>query len=147
MKKNHVYDNTKIVVVSDHGIRGPVADRSTRARKGKTTDNRFVRSRSTLFVKEVGEHGQIRVSEEFLPNAEVPEIVCKEIGGCTNPYLDNKPITHEGNRMPFVVTFVPWQFTMQNIDAFRILEADILVEPSPYDLNSWKINVQPQNTN
>ena len=31
-----------------------------------------------------------------MPNAEVPRIVCEEIGGCVNPYLGDRPIAAAG---------------------------------------------------
>jgi hypothetical protein len=138
MRDAGVYDNTRIVVVSDHGIVGPVEDRSSRAVAGGTQDNVFVRSRSVLLVKRPGERGPLRVSEEFLPNAEVPRIVCEEIGGCTNPFLGGRPIATQGRDDPFFVSFVPWQFNLQEPDAFVILQELALVNRDPYDRNGWR---------
>ena len=45
LKAQGVYDNTRIVIVSDHGIVGPVEDHSTRATAGGTTPGLFVRIR------------------------------------------------------------------------------------------------------
>lgn len=138
MKDAGVYDNTKIVVVSDHGIVGPVEDRSSRAVAGGTRDNAFVRSRSLLLVKPRGARGKLGVSEEFLPNAEVPRIVCEVIGGCTNPFLGERPIAAFGRDDPFVVSFVPWQFNLQERNAFRILKEMALVNRDPYDRKGWR---------
>jgi hypothetical protein len=137
MKKAGVYDSTKIVIVSDHGIRGSVDDTSSRAVSGDTTGSFFVRSRSTLFVKERNAHGSLRISEEFLPNAEVPRIVCEEIGGCVNPYLDNRTIAAHGRDDPFLVSFVPWQFNLQEKDHFKILELFSLKGRDPYNAKNW----------
>ncbi len=120
LKRAGVYDNTKIVIVSDHGIVGAVEDSSTRAVAGGTQGNAFVRTRSLLLVKERGAQGPLRVSEEFAPNAEVAHILCKEIGGCVNPYLNNKPIEALGRDDPFYVSLVPWQFNLQNPRSFVI---------------------------
>jgi hypothetical protein len=138
MRDEGVYDNTRIVVVSDHGIVGPVEDRSTRAVAGGTQANPFVRSRSVLLVKRPGERGRLRTSEEFLPNAEVPRIVCEEIGGCTNPYLGDRPIATLGRDVPFYVSFVPWQFNLQEPNAFRIVNELVLLGRDPYDRNGWR---------
>ena len=97
-----VYDNTTVVMVSDHGVQGAdIQDRSTRAVEGGATQNIYVRSRSLLMVKERGATGPLRTSETFLPNAEIPRIVCQTIGGCVNPYLGNKPIDVMGRNDPF----------------------------------------------
>ncbi len=139
LKAAGVYDNTKIVLVSDHGIVGPVKDRSSRARAGGTEGDLYVRSRSLLLVKEIGAVGDLRISEEFLPNAEVPRIVCEEIGGCVNPYLGNKPIAVDGRNDPFFVSLVPWQFNLQKPGSFVIKRQLALRGKDPYDARGWQI--------
>lgn len=138
MKQAGVYDDTKIVVVSDHGIVGTVEDRSSRAVAGGTTDNLYVRSRSLLLVKDRGAKGPLRVSEEFMPNAEVPRIVCEEIGGCVNPHLDDRPIAAHGRDNPFHVTIVPWQFNLQERNAFRVEHEFVVLDRDPYDAKRWR---------
>jgi hypothetical protein len=134
-----VYDNTTVVLVSDHGVAAPdVKDRSARAVAGGTDTNLYVRSRSLLMVKRRGATGPLQTSEEFLPNAEVPRIVCEDIGGCVNPYLDNKPIAVLGRNDPWIVSFVPWQFTAQRPDAFDINQQYELTGKDPFDVNGWK---------
>jgi len=133
-----VYDNTKIVIVSDHGIAGRVEDHSSRAVAGGTKSADYVRSRSVLFVKERNAHGTLRISEAYLPNAETPRIVCEEIGGCVNPYLNNKSIEAHGRHDPFYVDFVPWQFNEQAPNAFRIESTMTLTGGDPYDKAGWK---------
>ena len=138
LKAENVYDNTRIVVVSDHGIIGPVEDHSARAEAGGTTSNKFVASRSVLFVKERDAHGPLAVSETFKPNAEVPQIVCAEIGGCINPFLDDRRIETAGRDRPFYVVKVPWQFNAQHPDAFVIEEEAVVVDGDPYDIRQWR---------
>jgi hypothetical protein len=142
LKDAGVYDNTKIVVVSDHGIVGSIEDRSSRAIAGGTKAEVFVRSRSLLLVKERDATGALRTSEEFLPNAEVPGIVCQEIGGCVNPYLANRPIATDGRNDPFVVSYVPWQFAEQNLNSFVILRQDVLTGKDPFDIRGWQIDAE-----
>jgi hypothetical protein len=137
LQQSGVYDNTKIVIVSDHGIVGPVQDRSTRAVAGGTTDPKFVASRSLLLVKERDATGSLRISEEFTPNAEMPRIVCEEIGGCVNPYLNNKPIVAAGRDDPFYVSIVPWQAAAQKPTAFVIQEQRALKGKDPFDAKGW----------
>lgn len=138
MKQAGIYDNTRIALVSDHGILGPVTDRSSRAAAGGTQANTYVRSRSLLMVKPRESHGPLAVSEEFLPNAELPRILCEEIGGCVNPYLDGRPIETAGRNDPFVVTIVPWQFSQQEPTAFHVREQWVLEGKDPYAAAGWK---------
>lgn len=137
LKRAGVYDNTKIVIVSDHGIAGMVQDHSTRAVAGGTTANEFVGSRSLLMVKERNASGLLQVSETFTPNAEVPRIVCEEIGGCVNPYLNDKPIVTAGRDDPFYVSIVPWQFTAQKPEAFVIQRQYAVKGKDPFDARNW----------
>jgi hypothetical protein len=139
LKREGVYDNTRIVVVSDHGIVGPVADRSSRAVAGGTESAAYVRTRSVLLVKPREASGPLQISETFLPNAEVPRIVCEEIGGCVNPFLSNRPITAQGRDDPFEVSIVPWQFSRQDPRSFRILEQLALEGKDPFDVRGWRI--------
>ena len=139
LKIQGVYDNTRIVIVSDHGIVGPVADNSSRALAGGTGAAAFVRTRSVLLVKPRHASGPLQVSETFVPNAETPRIVCEEIGGCVNPYLSNRPITAQGRDDPFPVSIVPWQFSRQDPRGFVILEQLALEGKDPYDARGWKV--------
>jgi hypothetical protein len=137
LRSEGVYDNSKIVIVSDHGIVGEVEDRSSRAVAGGTTANPYVRMRSVLFVKEIGARGPLQVSEEFLPNAEVPRIVCAQIGGCVNPFLGNRTIEAHGRNDPFFISIVPWQFSEQHPNAFVIKTQLVLQGKDPYDSSGW----------
>lgn len=137
LKRTGVYDNTKIVIVSDHGIHQQTEDYSSRAVAGGTTAVRFVATRSVLLVKERNAVGALKISEEFTPNAETPRIVCEEIGGCVNPYLNGKRIAADGRDDPFHVSIVPWQFSAQKPEAFVIQEQRALRGKDPYDANGW----------
>lgn len=137
LKSAGVYDNTQIVIVSDHGIVGPVEDRSTRAVAGGTWAKKFVSTRSVLLVKERGATGALSISEAFMPNAEVPRIVCAEIDGCVNPYLNNKAIATDGRDDPFLVSIVPWQFSAQNSKSFVIDEQLALKGKDPFNAQGW----------
>jgi len=137
LKRAGVYDNTKIVIVSDHGIVGPVEDHSTRAVAGGTTGSRYVATRSVLLVKERDARGALQTLEDFLPNAEVPRILCQEIGGCVNPYLNDRPIVADGRDDPFHVSIVPWQFSAQKAESFVIHEQRALKGKDPYDAEGW----------
>lgn len=138
LKAQHVYDNTRIVIVSDHGIVGPVGDQSSRAKIGGTQAPLYVRTRSLLLVKPRSATGPLKVSEEFLPNAEAPRIICEEIGGCTNPYLGDKPIATFGRDDPFIITIVPWQFNLQNPESFVIKQQYELKGRDPFNAAGWK---------
>jgi hypothetical protein len=137
LKEAGVYDQTTIVIASDHGIVGSVQDNSSRAVTGGATDNTFVSVRPLVMVKEADATGPLKVSENFMPNAEVPIALCKSIGGCVNPYLNNKPIEADGRDDPFPVSLVPWQFSLQKPNAFVIRKQLMLTGKDPFNPNGW----------
>ena len=130
-------ETANLVIVSDHGIVGPVEDTSRRAIAGGTQGNMFVRTRSVMLVKEAGAVGTLRTSEDFMPNAEMPRIVCEDIGGCVNPYLDNRVIAAHGRDDPYQVSLVPWQFSLQEPDAFVIRSQLTLRGKDPFSAGNW----------
>jgi hypothetical protein len=125
------------VIASDHGIVGPVEDHSARAEAGGTQDDEYLRLRPLMLVKSIGATGPLKVSEEFMPNAETPRIVCAEIGGCVNPFLGNRPIEAAGRDDPFYVSIVPWQFSEQKVDSFVISQQLALKGKDPFDVRDW----------
>jgi len=77
LKELGVYDNTKIVISSDHGRSFP---------------NRYFevhgleRYNPLLLVKERNARGPLKISNEFMTQADVPAIVAKDLGLVKNPY-------------------------------------------------------------
>jgi hypothetical protein len=117
---------------------GPVEDNSSRAVAGGTQNDAYVRTRSVLLVKDIGASGPLRTSETFMPNTEVPNIVCQEIGGCVNPYLGGRSIEAHGRDDPFYVDLVPWQFNLQNPTSFVINHQLILRGKDPFNAKGWE---------
>jgi YidC/Oxa1 family membrane protein insertase len=94
LKKSGVYDNTKIIIVSDHG-------------DGFDTDmfeNSGMQSYNPLLmVKPFNARGPLARSEEFMTNADVPSIVAEgAIDNPVNPYLGT-PIAPASNKIPQTV--------------------------------------------
>ena len=85
MKKNDVYDNTKIIVVSDHG-----RDLTWAGDMGKYTIGASSLEKAffvpLLLVKDFNEHGSVVTDMTFMTNADVPSLVLSHVGGGVNPY-------------------------------------------------------------
>ena len=87
MKENGVYDNTRIIIVSDHG---------TGAQNPEINDN-FYNTHTILYnpllmVKDFNQKGNLKTSEEFMCNADTPYLASKNlINNPKNPYT-NKSI-------------------------------------------------------
>lgn len=85
LKENGIYDNTRIIIVSDHGaknLKNPYLNK-------KIEDN-IARFNALLLVKDFNQRGDMKVSDEFMTNADVPYIALKDvIKNPTNPYTSN----------------------------------------------------------
>ena len=74
LKDNGVYDNTRIIIVSDHG---------TSMATGAFDPERFPFPKenvtATLMVKDFGSHGSLTSDSRFMTNADVPALAVKDI--------------------------------------------------------------------
>ncbi|HIF9339582.1 TPA: YidC/Oxa1 family membrane protein insertase [Photobacterium damselae] len=106
LKSNHIYDNTMIILVSDHGegdsvslskafgidISGHHLYRTNQGYPG--------RPHGLLMIKDFNSNEPFTVSNNFMSTADVPSIVCQTIGGCKSipedPRLNNEQriLTH-----------------------------------------------------
>ncbi|MDR2447170.1 MAG: membrane protein insertase YidC [Treponema sp.] len=73
-----VYDNTRIVIVSDHG---------TGFAKDMFEGSGMVDYNPLLMVKDFGARGPLSISETFMTNADVPAIVTQGMREPKNPHL------------------------------------------------------------
>ncbi|MDR0707456.1 MAG: membrane protein insertase YidC [Treponema sp.] len=73
-----VYDNTRIVIVSDHG---------TGFAKDMFEGSRMEDFNPLLMVKDFNAHGPLSVSETFMTNADVPVLVTQGLLEPKNPHL------------------------------------------------------------
>jgi YidC/Oxa1 family membrane protein insertase len=83
LKEMGVYDNTRIIVVSDHGSG---FDNAVFEDPGMVAHNPL------LLVKQPGRRGTLETSAEFMTNADVPVLVTADFDNPVNPYLGT-PIT------------------------------------------------------
>ena len=87
LKANNVYDNTKIIIVSDHGI--PVK----LPRYFENSNNlpfSTARSTATLLVKDFNSNFDFEFNMDFMTNADVPFLATKDIiENAKNPFTNN----------------------------------------------------------
>jgi len=132
MKANQVYDNTKIIVTSDHGWKShnPLFD-------GDQHQLEKSKYQALLMIKEFNRHGQIKENPEFLTNADVAGIVCEEIGGCQSTVSDNVIL---GKKPPtdVVLHSTPWNPAGQTQYLFN-LNATHKVKSNIFQKENWEI--------
>ena len=85
LKANGVYDNTRIIIVSDHGwYLNNFPELLQYEIGGKLDAESFA---PLLLVKDFNAHGEIKTSEEFMTNADTPTIALKGIvNNPVNPF-------------------------------------------------------------
>lgn len=94
MKDNEVYDNTQIIIVADHGREGtyssliPLADQ-----KGDAIPfNAFF---PLLLYKPFQGEGNLKISDDFMSNADTAPLLLAPFGDFKNPYTGN-PLDSKG---------------------------------------------------
>ena len=87
LKQLGVYDNTRIIIVSDHGAVVD-AEELRGGEKLNINKNRFVAS---ILVKDFGERGEVKTDMTFMTNADTPYLATKGIvpdEDAKNPFTD-----------------------------------------------------------
>lgn len=128
LRKQGIYDNTKIIVVSDHGIGRNIKDFETPAFNGYQKDH----LNPVLLVKDFNSdtNGTVKVDDKFMTNADVPYLALKGIvENPVNPFTKN-PINENYKRDGIIATkgdiFMPYhskseyEFTIDNDDWIHI---------------------------
>jgi membrane-anchored protein YejM (alkaline phosphatase superfamily) len=94
LKEIGCYDNTRIIIVSDHGYYIENFVNLLQYDIGAKLDGEAFAP--LLMVKDFGAHGKIQTSEEFMTTADTPYLATKDvISNPVNPYT-GKPITDQG---------------------------------------------------
>lgn len=83
LKELEVYDNTRIIIVSDHGEHINIKSVS-----GELSD--FECFIPTLLVKDFNQHGSVKTDNTFMTNADTPWLATKDIiDDAKNPFTGN----------------------------------------------------------
>ncbi len=119
-----VYENTMIVLVSDHG---------SRRQFGNALGVPLTRTNALLMVKDFGERGPLVVDDTFMSSADVPAIVCSAIGGCPGIVPDPR-----GNTEPRTLYFV---MGSNKRNEKRVSDENVVyaVEDSIFDPSNWRV--------
>jgi hypothetical protein len=138
LKRNGVYDNTRIIIVSDHGL-GLKVDLPGDAEP--FPDIRLSNYNPVLLVKDFNSHGEPVKDMSFMTNADVPALALKGIiEDPVNPFTGNKISMEpkkEGifvttNHRPMAQDHGKNQFTIEN-------DQWIYVHDSIFNKNNWSL--------
>jgi hypothetical protein len=134
MKKVGIYDNTKIILVSDHGpswwhYKGEITTKApiVWTEEEKISLERFLHLNSLLMVKDFNSDGPLRDDWRLMNIADVSAIVFDE----------NDPTKSDSISRTLPTFFTTWHQDLKTRQKFEIKHA-FEVTDYVYDLNNWK---------
>ena len=130
LRKEGVYDNTRIIVVSDHG-------RQTNQFGIYCADYDMQNFMPILFVKDFNAKG-FSVSDDFMTNADTPSLATSGIiNNPTNPFTGN-PINMDPKNGPQKVFYCGyWSVALNNGNTF-LPGAWYSIKGDPHIAKNWK---------
>ena len=144
LQKEGIYENTRIIIVSDHGFSlGQFDDLIFSNISEKPFDVQGVNP--LLMVKDFGASGFI-VDDTFMTNADVPTIATKDIiSDPVNPYTGKKISSDAKNDPLYVSTSTNWNVSTNHGNTFKTTVGDEDVQATWYqvtgnmfDEKNWK---------
>ncbi|MBQ7715605.1 MAG: membrane protein insertase YidC [Clostridia bacterium] len=136
LKENEVYDNTRIILVSDHG--GWLNQRDDLNIPNIIDIESFI---PLLMVKDFGET-EFKMSDEFMTNADVPTLATKGlIDDATNPFTGKKiDSSVKDEPVQYMFTSEYWDVEKNNGNTFLPGRWFTLTGTDSYDVSCWKLN-------
>lgn len=135
LKENEVYDNTRIIIVSDHAIEVP-NDRFT----GDYPLRDPVTYNPLLLIKDFNAKGNFTYNNDFMTNADVPLLATKDIIDNPINVFTGKPLSDEmkKNGIPIIspITWAPDgqnKYTLSTKDTNWYFVKEDITNP-----NNWK---------
>jgi len=144
LKANGCYDNTRIILVADHGIGtedGKKLDFPADWPMSYNPDHLH----PLLLVKDFNASGTLTVNSDFMTNADVPSIALKDIvKDPINPFTKKPivPIPPNEKKASGVVLTHNWQPGANLINKFRVPDADwYTISKDMFDIANWEQGV------
>ena len=131
LKDNKVYDNTKIIVVSDHG-------RLLNTTVFTNENIRFASWYNALLIyKDFDKRGSIKIDTNFMTIADTPYLAVKHIPNIKNVFND-KIITNDyKTNGSYIVNMYTWEINRQFYNYYNF-NSYYYVKDNIFDINNWK---------
>ena len=134
MREKGVYDNTRIIIVSDHGDSMNLRDDMLFGSEGYEDVARF---NPLLMVKDFNSRG-VAVDDRFMTNADVPALA---VGGLmqdpVNPFT-GEPILRDCKKDEQYILFTKWNISDNNGNQFTP-GVWLSVHDNVHDTDNWKV--------
>ena len=136
LKETGCYDNTRIIIVADHGYYIENFPNLIQYDIGAKLDGEAFAP--LLLVKDFNSRGELKTSEEFMTNADTPYLATKDvIDNPVNPFT-GKPITDEGKKDGITVFHSEfWKVRYNNGTAYKPGDW-YFVKDSIWKKENWK---------
>ena len=135
LKAQGVYDNTRIIIASDHG-RDVYTGKFKREKKLP-----FMREycNPLLLVKDFGAQGDIKTDNSFMTNADVPVMAVKDIiADPVNPFTGKNIADEVQKKLVLITSTRNWVPAQQNDDSLAVASGDwYTVHDSIFDEKNW----------
>ncbi len=137
MKENEVYDNTKIILVSDHGVSWDIYDGEMhidtilpfdKSNPTKLTIKEFWRLNPLLMVKDTNQRIPLRQEHQLMCNADASIIAF-------NPNYKEIIDSLKGRSIPTTTSW--WSNTILKDKKFKVYKS-LEVKTNIFDLRNWK---------
>lgn len=114
LRENDVYDNTRIIIVADHGQ--PLGDFDELVMDDGTNDLKNVEGYYPLLLVKDFDSREFTTSHEFMTNADVPTLATKDlISNPTNPFTGNAINSNEKTAHDqYIIMSMFWDVTSNN---------------------------------
>ena len=138
LKSNDVYDNTRIIIVSDHGsllFNNP--------KKDKNFNDNIAPFNPILFVKDFNAEGKYKTDNTFMTNADVPLIALKDIVNRPKNPFTHKNLTNDGKQKGAVLFVNHARWNPSHFQDSKVFEEDsqfIKVKDNIFDEKNYIMN-------
>ncbi len=130
LKKNNIYDNTKIIIVSDHaaGLNSTVFNE----------DIKFVKGYNALLMyKDFNSKGEIKIDTNFMTIADTPYLATKHLDKAKNPFTKNIITNGYKDNGVYLIIVNSWRAQGQFSNRYNFNQY-YYVKDNIFDINNWK---------
>jgi membrane protein insertase Oxa1/YidC/SpoIIIJ len=137
LKDNNVYDNMRIIIVSDHGADEKNDLPGNITLPGGESLNSY---NALLMVKDFNAKGNLKTDDTFMTNADVPGLSVEGlIENPANPFTGRPLITAKQNGVFVVTTAASWRPKAHLKNTFRIRKNDwLFVKDNIFKTDNWR---------
>jgi YidC/Oxa1 family membrane protein insertase len=136
LKKNNVYDNSRIIIVSDHGhnMNARIADTEL-----AIPNERREAYNPVLLFKDFNANGKLQTDMSFMTNADVPVLALDGVAQAINPFTGKSLLENPKSQGLYITNNHLWQPFRHSKRTFNINNDQwIFVHDNIFDPDNWK---------